>query len=93
MKVSYDGTVTFKSESEELFLVEKSGRKANIVCILDPSEYYPLTGTLLKQIIVQYGHQIFSRQISDVRVVGEALGKFLVVFSWQHKEVEVADDG
>jgi len=95
MNISHDGTtVSFKTEPEELFLAEKSGRKSNTVRVLDKKEYFRLVNLAPEKIVIQYQHEIFRRTISDSRVVGDLLGKLIVVLSWRDEsEKERSEDG
>lgn len=94
MKISHDKTtVSFKTEPEEFFFAEKSGAKPNIVRILDKDEYQQLRKADPKKITIQYEQEVFLRILTHICTAGEALGKVIVIFSWQHKEKEVAEDG
>lgn len=86
MKISHDGTtVSFKTEPEELFQLEKSGAKSNTVRILDYDEYQQLKKSNPKKIIIQYQQEIFFRTITNIYVTEDVLGKVIVVFSWTNK--------
>ena len=94
MNISYDGsTVSFKTEPEELFLAEKSGAKSNTVRILDVSEANRIKCPPPKKIVIQHGQEVFLRQLTHICIVGEALGKAIVIFSWAHesKKKEIED--
>ena len=89
MKINYNGTtVTFKTESKELFEVEKSGAKSNTVRILDTDEWRQLKkpdSNGPKMIITQYQQEIFLRHLTNVYLGGVILGKCIVIFSWEPK--------
>lgn len=83
MNISHDNvTVSFKTESKELFEAEKSSAKANIVEIIDGYEYAQLTKKLPKKIIIQYKQEIFLRTLSHIYFSGMILGSYLAIFSW-----------
>jgi len=87
MNISYDGvTVSFKTESEELFLAEKSGTKPNTVCILDYDEYKQLRKKNPNKIIIQYQQEIFLRTITNIHVTEGVFGKTIVVISWTNEK-------
>lgn len=87
MNISHDNvTVSFKTESKELFEAEKSSAKANIVEIIDGYEYAQLTKKLPKKIIIQYKQEIFLRTLSHIYFSGRILGSYLAIFSWIHKK-------
>ena len=93
MNISYDRTtVSFKTEPEELFEAEKSGAKSNTVRILDLDEWRSLKNRPQK-IIIQHQQEVFLRDITNIHFGGVILGKVIAIFSWQHKEAEVAEDG
>jgi hypothetical protein len=85
MNISHDGaTVRFKTESEEVFLAEKSGAKSNIVRIIDNDEYEMLNTHTPKKIIIQYQEEIFLRTLTNLHFA-KLFGKVIVIFSWAHE--------
>lgn len=87
MNISHDGTtVSFETESEELFLAEKTGAKPNTVRILDLEEWRLLKRYDPKKIIIQHQQEVFLRTITNIHFGGLILGKVLAILSWQGNE-------
>ena len=94
MKISHDGTtVSFKTESEELFFAEKSGSKSNTVRILDASEADQIKRAPPKKIIIQHQQEVFLCTLTHICIAGELLGKAIVIFSWANEKHHHPDDG
>jgi hypothetical protein len=92
MNISPDGfTVRFKTEPEEFFFAEKSGAKPNIVRILDVLEADQIKQDPPKKIIIQYEQEVFLRTLTHICIAGEALGKVIVIFSWDHAILDEKD--
>jgi len=89
------GTIIFKSEAR-MYEKEESGVKPNTVRILDDDEAIQImsmgddfgiggVGSMLTHIrIERWDHRSFTRELTDISVVGRLLGKSIWVFSWRH---------
>ena len=87
MNISYDGvTVSFETESEELFLAEKSGTKSNTVRIIDQDERQQLKKELPEKIIIQHEQEIILRTLTHVYVSEMVLEKNIAIFSWTNEK-------
>ena len=86
MSISPDGkTVSFKTDTDDLFMAEKSGAKPNTVRIIDSYEHEQLKKKLPHKIIIQHEQEIILRTLSHVYVSDMILGKYLAIFSWLPK--------
>ena len=94
MNISPDGvTVRFYTESEEIFMAEKTGAKPNTVQIIDANEKRQLKESEPEKIIIQFQQALFIRTITHVYVSEMVLGKYLAIFSWtnvkHHHDISV----
>ena len=93
MKIDGD-TIFFKS-TPDFFYREEEGKKPNTTQVISEKEWYELVEMDAKEEIryikvehPQVPESNFTRELTDVCIVGDILGFYLVVFSWKHK-VEV----
>ena len=87
MNISPDGkTISFKTDTDDLFMAEKSGAKPNTVRIIDSYEHEQLKKKLPSKIILQHQQEIILRTITHVYVSEQILGKYLAVFSWTNED-------
>ncbi len=82
-------TIIFRS-TPSLYEKEESGKKPNTVRILDDdAEALPVMmgkEDLTHIRIERWDHHGFTRELTDISVVGRLLGKTICVFSWRHGE-------
>lgn len=70
---------------------EENGKKPNTQRLLNRDEYRTISAWLgnkdTKYIEIHENNSVesFTRTLTDVRSVGELLGKHMMVFSWEHK--------
>jgi len=76
---------TFKS-AERWYGLEESGRKPNTVRIMDatPDESYSVqAGDRIRICLAHDPAVYFERDLTDVSVIGDICGKYLLVWSWR----------
>jgi len=99
MKIVDDNTVVFKSEPY-FYELEERGLKPNTVRLLDEEDARLFDEWMMDVDEIQYieirnkrySQEWFRRKLTDVSIIGEICGKYLVVFSWRHEgEVELPE--
>lgn len=86
MNISPDGlTVRFETESEELFELEKSGAKSNVLHVMDFDEWRHIKKHNPTKIIIQYQQEFFHRTLTNIHLAGEMLNTWVVIFSWMQE--------
>ena len=79
-------TIIFKS-TNEFYIKEESGIKPNTVRQVDSSELRYIENADLITIYNITTRHHFTRQITDLSLLGNILGKPLIVISWDPNEV------
>lgn len=87
-------TKHFKS-TDAMWWKEYTGKKPNTVRLMDTPPWVVIESleagaeTRIEVTNALTGRK-FTRQLVDVTAAGEMLGKYLVIFSWQHDPEDVA---
>ena len=86
----------FKS-TPEFWALERHGFKPNTVRIMDAAEAeiamegsyaIAFAGPVQIRVVNTATGTAFARTLTDISIVGELLGKSIVVFSWRHEDVQ-----
>ena len=92
MVLSEDNTIHFNSKAV-FYAKERSGKKPNTIRLLSGTEALRLEVWRrergIKEIVIHCAEdpwEYFRRKLIDITCVGEILGRYLYVFSWEHKE-------
>lgn len=90
-----EGNTIILNSIPALFYREEEGRKPHTERIMTKTELDELEEsnfieriTRIKIVHTQVPESDFTRSLTDVRVIGELFGFYLVTFSWQHEERE-----